>query len=349
MSTRVTAARIAEHLGLARSTVALVLNGRAEELRISAATQERVHEAVRELGYQPNASARAMRSGRFGCAALIQSLEGIYLPTGLLLGITDELRDHDMHLTFSEAPLATWTNSDYLPKVVREVAADGLLVNMSAGIQDHLLGALQASNTPAVWINTKQSEDAVYPNDVHAGRWATEHLLEQGHRHVAFLYLGKVHDTVHYSVPDRLRGYEGVMRAAGLEPQGLSLPDAPHLMDDLHTDKRFSFLRELLSSPQRPTAVIAYSDWIAIPLLQVAAELGLQFPRDLSLVMIGDGPSWLIGRPVTTVCSHMTEVGHEAVRLLLQKIEAPSQPLASREVHPWFFGGNTTGIPPTIS
>jgi DNA-binding LacI/PurR family transcriptional regulator len=106
-----------------------------------------------------------------------------------------------------------------------------------------------------------------------------------------------------------------------------------------------SFLRTLLSGLQRPTAIVAYSDTVAIPLLQVAAELGLKLPRDLSVVMIGDGPSRLIGRPVTTVCTNMTLVGQEAVRMLLQKIASPLQSLPSRAIKPWFFDGNTSGPP----
>jgi LacI family transcriptional regulator len=346
MNSRVTAAQIAESLGLARSTVANVLNGRAEQLRISAATQARVHEAVRELGYRPNTFARGVCSGRFGSAALIQPLEGIYLPTGLLLGITDELQKNDMHLVVSEVRSSGLEDENYLPKVVREVAADGLLINMIGGIQDHLLQTLQTLNTPAIWINNKRSEDAVYPDDLHAGRWAAEHLVSQGHRHVAFLNHGKLDGDVHYSVLDRRQGYEDVMHEAGLVPRSIAVPGALHTLEEIHADERLPFLRNLLSSPNRPTAVVAYSDMVAIPLLQVAAELGLQLPRDLSLVMIADGPSVLIGRPVTAVCSNMASVGHEAVRLLLQKIETPSQPLVSYEVSPWFFGGDTTGPPP---
>jgi LacI family transcriptional regulator len=144
------------HIWFGKSTVTHVLSGRAEQLRISAATQARVHDAVRELGYRPNASARAVGSGRFGSAALIQPLEGVYLPAGLLLGITDELQRNDMHLVVSEMHNAGPTDETYLPKVVREVAADGLLINMVTKIPPRLLETLHSLNTPAVWINNKQ-------------------------------------------------------------------------------------------------------------------------------------------------------------------------------------------------
>jgi len=137
-----------------------------------------------------------------------------------------------------------------------------------------------------------------------------------------------------------------VMREAGLEPHSIGLPHALHTLEEIRADERLPSLRNLLTISQRPTAIVAYSDMIAIPVLQVAAELGLQLPRDLSLVMIGDGPSRLIGRPVTTVCTNIAQVGHEAVRMLLQKIEPPGQPLPSRAVSPWFFEGDTSGPAP---
>jgi DNA-binding LacI/PurR family transcriptional regulator len=346
MSTRATVADIAEHLGLARSTVAHVLNGRAEQLRISAATQARVHEAVQKLGYRPNAFARAVGSGRFNCAALIQPLQGVYLPTGLLLGIAEELQRHDMHLMVSETHSAD-LNADFLPKVVREVAADGLLINMLGAIEPHLLETLHSLNTPAVWINNKQPVDAVHPDDLHIGRWATEHLVQMGHKRIAFMGCGPLDsDGLHYSMHDRRSAYETVMCEAGLELQLISLPKTPEKLDDFFVDQRLPALLELLSSDSRPTGIVAYSDDVAILLLQAVAQLGLQLPRDLSLVTVADGPNHHIGRPVTAVCLSMGAVGKEAVRLLMRKIKNPSEPLPSIAVQPWFFGGDTTGPPP---
>jgi len=347
MSTRVTTADIAVHLGLAKSTVTHVLSGRAKQLRISAATQARVHNAVRELGYRPNASARAVGRGRFGCAALIQPLEGIYLPTGLLLGITDELQRNDMHLVVSEVHDARLKDANYLPKVVREVAADGLLINMMTQIPAPLLETLHSLNAPAVWVNKKQPEDAVHPDDIHAGRWATEHLIGLGHKRIAFMVSYDMQRTdLHYSVYDRRQSYADVMQKAGLEPQILSLPATPHTLEEIRADQRLQYMIEILSDDSRPTAVVAYTHNIVLPLLQAAAHLGLLLPRDLSVVMFSDGPNRDIGRPVTTVCQRMSEVGHEAVKMLLRKIEDPAQPQPSRALAPWFFQGDTSGPAP---
>src|SRR5262249_14722657 len=91
-----TIATIAAHMGLSRATVTHVLNGRGTEQRIRPETQQRVLEVARELGYRPNASARAVRAGRFGSVALIQSQLGEYLPPELLYGLTTAMAARDV-------------------------------------------------------------------------------------------------------------------------------------------------------------------------------------------------------------------------------------------------------------
>jgi LacI family transcriptional regulator len=151
---------------------------------------------------------------------------------------------------------------------------------------------------------------------------------------------------LHYSIYDRRQGYEEAMQEAGLQPQILPLPRVPHTLDDLRADNRLQIIADILSSGRRPTAIVAYSQNIVSPLLQVAAQLGLQLPHDLSLVMFADSPNQEMGRPITTVCLKMSSIGNEAVKMLLQKIQYPSQPQPSLPVSPWFFQGNTSGPAP---
>lgn len=344
MSGRITAADIATHLGVAKSTVTHVLNGRATQLRISEATQARVQEAARELGYRPNAFARAISTGRFGSAALVQPLHGIYLPHWLVLGLTEELHKNDMSLTISEAPESALREAEFLPKVVRELAADGLLINMVRPIPPRLLETLQTLNTPAIWINNKQRFDAVHPDDLVAGRMATEHLLNFGHQRIAFVASGAFNDAeTHYSVRDRRLGYEKAMRTANLSPQVLDFPGMPTEMEEFRADQRVAKAMEILAARNRPTAIIAYGLDIALPILQAAPQLNLRLPQDLSLVMFYEEPNRHIGRPVTTICISIQKVACEAVRMLMQKIETPGKPLKSRAIAPWIFEGNTTG------
>src|SRR5579875_1530432 len=96
---RVTLRDIAENVGVDRSTVSRVLSNKAAEGGISVELADRILRKAREMRYLPNASARAIRTGRFGCAALMLStVEGrSYLPRRLLDGIHDELASSEQH------------------------------------------------------------------------------------------------------------------------------------------------------------------------------------------------------------------------------------------------------------
>jgi DNA-binding LacI/PurR family transcriptional regulator len=168
----VTTADIAAHLGIGKSTVAQVLNGRAEERRISEATRARVHEAARELGVSAQRLRARCQHGALWHGGL-DPASARPLPAALAgAGADEELHKHDMSLTISEAPQSALSEAEFLPKVVREVAADGLLINMLSAIPPRLLEALQTLSTPAIWINNKQPFDASHPDDLMAGRMA---------------------------------------------------------------------------------------------------------------------------------------------------------------------------------
>src|SRR5215475_10876419 len=156
---------IAAHTGLSVPTVGNVLGRSAS--RYSAETRRKVVEAARELGYRPNSSARAMRQGRFGCAALIlnrsrQSTHS-YVPPRLLDGLDDELSLHNMHLTVSRLTDEELSSDETIPKVLREHTADGIIVNYTHEIPESMLKLIRDHHAPAVWVNAKLDSDCVYP------------------------------------------------------------------------------------------------------------------------------------------------------------------------------------------
>ncbi|MDQ3814206.1 MAG: LacI family transcriptional regulator [Armatimonadota bacterium] len=340
---RVTLHDVARQVGVHPMTVSHALKGTG---RIAAETQQRVRDAARELGYRPNLSARAVRTGRFNCAALIQPLHGIYLPPGLLLGLSQELHRHDMHLVVSEAPQAELGEAEFLPRVVRELAADGLLVNVLGDVPASFEAALRELNTPAVWVNTNRPFDCVHPDDQGGARRVTEHLLKLGHRRIGYVQPARRDgEEPHYSIHARRAGYEEAMRAARLKPAVFELPPQPTYRQEILTDRREEVATELLATPQRPTAIVAYELEVAMPLYHAALGLGLRVPGDLSLAMFHGDLNRHIGVPMTTAHTHMWQVGGEAVQMLMEKIEHPGAPLPSRAVPIDLFEGSTCGPP----
>src|SRR5690606_24496023 len=150
----------------------------------------------------------------------------------------------------------------------------------------------------------------------------TRHLVDLGHRRIAAI-----------SGPQRMLcsrarvdGYRAALETAGL-PVDLDLLRT----GDFHHDAGYRLGKELLSLPDRPTAVFAGNDLQALGLYEAARELGLRIPEDLSVVGFDDLPvaRW-VGPPLTTVRQPLTEMAEAAARLVLDLGRADEAPAATR-------------------
>ena len=304
--------QIAERSGMSIQTVSKILNDQGEAYRPE--TRQKIVSIARELGYRPNSSAKAMRSGKFGCVALLLSMDSrkSLLPVPLLEGIQDALAARDLNLMLARLPDEKLENAMVVPKILREWMADGLLINYNADIPSGLVTLIEQNAVPAIWINSRQSNDCVYPDDFQAGRSATEHLIEMGHSRIAFF----TWHTSHYSGSERIRGYQEAMRASNLDPQVAD----PVVPDENRANAAFDWL----SRPDRPTAIVAYSDHVALPVLYAAASLHLRVPEDLSIVTFDAQRNTMLGRPIDTMILPERAMGASAVDLLLKKIADPT-------------------------
>lgn len=320
---RVTLRDIAEHVGVDRSTVSRVLSNKAAEGGISVELAGRILQKAREMRYLPNASARAMRTGRFNCAALLLStVEGrSYLPRRLLEGIHDELAAADQHLMIAKVPDEKLQQSEYVPTMLRTLMSDGLLINYTHHLPEYLVQMVDQRSLPAVWINTRRPFDAVYPQNEAAAEAITRRLIQMGHRRIAFLDLCIADRDVagyHPSNHDRQAGYERAMRSAGLQPQTVRGPSRCTTME-----AERSFLAGWLRRGNAPTAIIGYATIFLPSLLWAAAEAGLNVPNDLSIVSFASEEFHLQRMPIDAVIEPDYQMGIEAVRLLQQKIQSP--------------------------
>ena len=340
-----TMATLAVHLGLSRATVTHVLNGRADEQRIRPETQRRVLEAAKEMGYRPNASARAVRAGRFGSVALIQSLLGAYLPGDLLYGVTQAIAEKNLHLVLTQVPDGVIGDESYLPHTMRELSVDGALINRHMGFPLPFLEQIHRLRIPAVSLNVQQEFDCVHPDEVMGGRLATEFLLRLGHERIAYVETS-VSEEPHFSKHDRRAGYEQAMASAGRPPRVHQIPGSWRIAGQPDVDARVEAALTLLTGPGRPTAVVAYELAEAMAVVNAAHHLGLQIPKDLSIIQFHH---WIDDRfflPFHTVYNAMAEVGAGAVGMLIDKIENPEIALPALVVPERLIEGATCLPPP---
>jgi LacI family transcriptional regulator len=330
-TTHSTITTIAAHMGLSRATVTHVLNGRATEQRIKPETQERVLKVAHELGYRANAAARAIRAGRFGNIALIQSLYGQYLPGELLHGLTKAIAARDIRFVLTQVPDMVIEDEAYLPHTMRELSVDGMIINRHLGFSEPYLNRIHRFGIPAVFLNVKQEYDCVHPDDLMGGRIGVEFLLQLGHERIAYIDTEEPENR-HYSKQDRRAGYEQAMQGAGKTPQVALFPKACPLPGQSGTDPRVEAARRLLTQQNRPTAILAYEIAEAMAVVHAAHLLRIRIPQDLSLVQFHHRIDLRYFIPIQTVSNAMTEVGMEAVEMLLEKIENPQTTLPARVV-----------------
>jgi LacI family transcriptional regulator len=342
---RITLADIAAHVGVDRSTVSRVLRDKAAQGGISAALAERIAAKARELNYIPNTFARSVREGRFNCAALLMStVEGrSYLPSRLLDGVHDGLAKADMNLTVAKVPDEKLNSDSYVPNILRTLLADGLLINYTNHLPEHLVEIVNERKVPAVWINTQREEAAVFPRNFEAAEAMTRRLILLGHRDIAYVDLCASRQevpTAHFSARDRMAGYASAMRHAGLEPWE-ARPDTACTSFEMEK----AFMVEFLRGPRRPTAVVCYFSVFVPAVLHAASTVGLKVPQDLSVVTFGAENLREHGLTVSAMLEPHYRMGQEAVRLLLHRITRPSREAPPRQMDFEWFDMDTCVAP----
>ena len=315
-----TLATVAERVGVSRMTVSNAFN-RPDQL--SPALRERVLAAARELGYGgPDPGARALARGRTGALGLVfdYSLTTALTdpPTaGLLLGVAGECQARALGLTI--VPLLEGADDT----LVRTALVDGFVL-YSVTRNDARLRAVQERRLPYTLVDHEPVEGVpgVNIDDRGAARAMVDHLTGLGHRRIAFV-LGWEHqartlaeaqaDSIYFVGGERLAGWRAGLEAAGLDA---SAPVATGPGHGRETGRIAG--HRLLDRAEPPTAVIAFSDLIALGVVDAAAERGVAVPSQLSVIGFDDiAEAATSSPPLTSVRQPHTEKGAAAVRLLL--------------------------------
>ncbi len=339
----VTMQQIARYLGISRPTVSDILNGKGH--LYADATRQKVLRAAAELGYRPNAAARAIVKGRFDTIALLCPQSGS-IPQGLLQAISRELTVRRQRLSFASLPPQAFLPGDAsaLPLELRELAADGLLVHYLRPLPYEVYSQICSAALPAVWINVKLETDCVYPDDVADAHLATTHLIALGHRSIGFIQIG-INDTS--SVQDRITGYRQALSSIGVAERILQSRHAhgPVSSEEAATVS-LTKIREFLSQADRPTAVVSYNERNCRLILTAALQLGLRIPDDLSVVTFAESPMLDMGIPVTTLVQNQKRMGEVALDMLFRKIEDPQLVLKPQILSGTLYPGKTCVLPP---
>jgi DNA-binding LacI/PurR family transcriptional regulator len=355
----VTIKQIAERAGVSLPTVSHVLNKRGH---FSSATIEKVFSVARDLGYTPNGTARAMRNQRTRQVGVVYLNEpgrlsvvpyNHYLISGLNAGL--EAAGYVLCLVrsseLSPRSVDTEAGTAHAPsesRVFREKVLDGAVVlnQVTPAVEKRIEQLVPA----VVWADTNHwhSEDCIRRDEREAGELAARKLIAGGSRRIAWIGAPPVMQAEgdHYSFSLRREGALAAVRAAGVEWNEVSVE--PEWSDETHRLLR-PFLTE--SDPARRFGILAYDGVYRGPLVMTAAMLERRLPGvDFALVACDDSPLVTDLTPMLTrVQFDRVELGRQAAEMIIQKIEHPEQPCASRLHHDRLVEGSTSRLSGTPS
>ncbi|MBX3015990.1 MAG: LacI family DNA-binding transcriptional regulator [Caldilineaceae bacterium] len=313
---------VAQEANVSIATVSRVLN---TPHRVNEKTRQRVLVAIDHLGFVPKAeaSARARRNNyRIGVLAPFFTYPSF---VQRLRGVAGALHRSEYELVVYSIDSAQHyrTHLESLP-IARRI--DGLIV-MSLQMDDQTAQRLLQHDLHTVLIETHHTVLSGVEIDNRAGgRLAAEYLLAQGHRRIAFIGIDtEISGCTLPTSAMRLEGFRAVLTQAGLPLLDHYIRNAENDMDAAYRQAHY-----LVSLPERPTAIFATSDLLAIGILKAAREQNLRIPDDLAILGFDDlDIADYMG--LTTVRQSLDESGRVAVELLLSRLSEPRR--AVQHVH----------------
>ncbi|MET1133075.1 MAG: LacI family DNA-binding transcriptional regulator [Aeromicrobium sp.] len=314
---------VAARAGVSPATVSNAMN---HPEKVSAATLERIQAAIVELGFVRNDAARQLRAGTNRAVGMIVLDVANPFFTDVARGVEDQLAETSRPLLLGNSGQDAARESSYLD-LFEEQRVAGILISPVGNVLDRLR-RLHARGAAVVLVDRKSGASefsSVSVDDRLGGRMAAEHLIERGRRRIAVIGgPGRLRQVKH-----RLEGAQQV--AAEHSKVSVEFVDTGAMF----VESGRTAMTELLSRPkrERPDAVFATNDLVALGALQALAAAGVSVPDDVALVGYDDiefAASATI--PITSVRQPSRELGEAAAELLLAAIEDHDAPVR----HPVF-------------
>ncbi len=309
---------VAELSGVSISTISRALNALDT---VNSETRLRVFDAIDKLGFVPKAEARARalrQTGRIGvltpfftAPSFAQRLRGV---ASVLSGSNHELVIYTVD--------STSRLQGYISSIPLTGNLDGLII-MSLPIRNQDAQRMIQHGLETVLIEYPHPMlNSVEIDDERGGRIAAEHLLQKGHRHMAFVGdIDPLEEFALHPIRKRLSGFQKRLMEADVPLRKKYVRLAPNTLEDAGRAAR-----ELLSLERPPTAIFAAADIQALSVLKVARQMGFDVPGRLAVVGFDDIDA-ANHADLTTISQHLDESGRLAAEILLSRMADPDRPL----------------------
>lgn len=313
--------RLADQLGMSKTTVSRALNGYPE---VSPLTREKVMKAAQEAGYQANPMARSLAVGRSNVLGIIYPLLPADLGDAMFLdvvgGMSEALEARKMNLII--APVSPANEMPSYEQMVRGKRVDGLVVSRTL-VHDERIAYLSAAGFPFV-AHGRTAFDAPYAwfdYDNEAGiRMAMERLLSLGHQRIAMV-----------SAPLQMNfaAQRSASFLVALAAAGLSCDPRWLVEDSIDRRSGYAAVQQLLACSPRPTAIIVDNHLAGVGAVRALLDAGIRIGADISLIVWGSTADTLSDINITTIDQpNARAAGAKMSDMLLALVEgAPAESL----------------------
>lgn len=304
---------IARQLNISITTVSFILNGKAEEKRISKAVSEKVLKLVEELNYKPNQLAKSLRTGKtYIIGLIVEDISNTFFAS--IARLIEEVaykKGYRIIYCSTENDIA---KTRELIGMFQDRHVDGYIITPSEGIEAEVAQLLKQNLPVVLFDRALPALPANYVGIDNAGSASqgARHLLEQGFEHIAFVTL----DSSQPQMLERLAGYEQALKAEK-KPAYISRISFGE-KKELVVEQIAAFLQE----NKQVDAILFATNYLAVSGLEAIKKLGLRVPGQLGIVAFDEHDIYPLHTPaISAIAQPITEIAENLIKILLKNLE----------------------------
>lgn len=302
--------QVAERAGVSLSTVSRVLNGKST---VNQALKERVEQAVKDLNYRPNSVARSLANSRTdSIGVLVPELNAPFFGD-LMQAVESTLRAADKHVIITVGRNCLATEKDAVEFLISR-NCDALIMHAEA-LSDEYLLEINNTKMPIALVNRQVdgiADACTVLNNEQGGYLATRHLIELGHKNIAYIS----GPTEKNDASQRLAGHKRALSEVGIPISSQLIYNGDYQEEDGKAG-----LLELLARDIPFSALVCANDWMASGAISCARDLGMSLPQDLSIVGFDDVVfAHHVYPRLTTVSNPIYEMAEMSANYILNKV-----------------------------
>ena len=302
---------IARDTNLSLATISKYLNGK----KILPENQKLIEESIERLGYIPNKQAQMLRSRRTNTICILLPVISDYFWGSICSYVEEYMQRHNYSTIISTYDPSSQDQSEVYRHLVSAQVEGVIIVSLDLQ-RSNLFTLLKSNNIPYIYLDqvmTEPAGDSVTSDNCYSAYCTTKYLLERGHRRVGVIG----GDIDSYTTIERIRGFRSACREFSIPEQ-----DQIVMCGDFTAETSGKLFKKLMSQQNPPTAVFLLGYFMTVSAIQQLDNLSIRIPEDLSLISFDDDEIFsAFDPPISVVVQDLAQMGTEASRLLLKRIQ----------------------------